>query len=77
MEEKAIAALQQENADLKKLVAGLEKQLAEAGGTKPSKADPRIAKKMAAGLTYQQAVEVLASQDEADKQAKSRKEAAE
>jgi len=34
------------------------------------KVDPRIAKKMAAGLTFQQATEVIASQEHADKESK-------
>lgn len=40
------------------------------------KVDSRIRQKMAAGLSFQQAVEVVASQDAADKQAKAEAKAA-
>lgn len=43
---------------------------------KAVKIDPRIREKMAAGLTFQQAAEIVASQEAADKQAKAEAKAA-
>lgn len=62
-----IAALEKENADLRKQ---LETLAADAETGKAGKADPRIRAKMAAGLSRTQAEEVLAFQDKADAEEK-------
>ena len=61
--EETIAVLQKENEALKARIAELEKAAA-------INIDPRVRQKMAAGLSFQQATEVVASQDAEDKAAK-------
>lgn len=48
----------------------LRQRLEEAAAAGSIKIDPRIRQKMAAGLSFQQAAEVVASQDAEDKAAK-------
>jgi len=70
-DDKIVAAVEAQlakNVGLEEQIKSLESKIV-ALPTEP-KVDKRVREKMAAGLTFQQAVEVLASQDQADKLAK-------